>query len=293
MDARYAALLSTISNTFCDSTLDFAINKYKRYKVLLWTCFFAFIGQILFGLGMGFIVTPSSLPFIALYGVVIICGYLCFARALETIPIGLAGLLGSINLFMIFIIDIFLGYIVLTPYFIGMFALFLFSIILFTKETYKLRYEVKFKKLSYHGIIFMALSNLCYMFEPYIIKLASVQGANEIAINIGYYALALPYFYYKSLKHKGKRVRRKSEEENTIGNFITLCVLIGIFEAFYIVFSTMSFVDEAPTIVSVIQELRVFLLFLLSVVFKTDTFSFKKGVAMIIGMGAIIGIYLS
>lgn len=45
-------------------------------------------------------------------------------------------------------------------------------------------------------------------------------------------------------------------------NFYSLCLLIGILEAVYYVFETFSFINDAPMVVVVIEQMRIFLLFI-------------------------------
>ena len=43
---------------------------------------------------------------------------------------------------------------------------------------------------------------LFYGFEPYLIRFASNVGANEVAINFGYYFFAIPFFFLMMIKNK-------------------------------------------------------------------------------------------
>ena len=76
-------------------------------------------------------------------------------------------------------------------------------------------------------------------------------------------------------------------------NFYSLCLLIGILEAVYYVFETFSFINDAPTVVVVIEQMRIFLLFILSVLFKTDSFSLRMTIALCLGVVSVIGVYLN
>lgn len=204
--------------------------------------------------------------------------------ALKNIPIGLGALLENSDLFLVLVIDIILGNLVLTPKFVILFLLFIVSIIWFTIETNKIKDDIKFKKIRFIGIIFILLSVLFYGIEPYIIKWANTLGANEVAINFGYSIFAIPYFFIKS-RNNTKSIKRKDNK------IIYLIILIGLFEAIYYIFATIGYIYETPIIVNIIQEIRVFLLVILSAIFKTDKINLKKVIAILLGIVSIIGIY--
>ena len=90
------------------------------------------------------------------------------------------------------------------------------------------------------------------------------------------------------LKNKNKAVINNQKQSGSI-KFI---LLISIFEAIYYLFGTMGYANETAIINAIIQEIRVFLLFILSVLFGTDKMSLKKLFSIIIGILSIIGIYL-
>lgn len=52
--------------------------------------------------------------------------------------------------------------------------------------------------------------------------------------------------------------------------------VIGVLESLYYVLETFSFVNDAPTVVMIIEQMRIFLVFVLSVIFKMDKFTLKK-----------------
>ena len=285
MNKRITAVISSVFNSFCDFTLDIAVNKYSIYKVLLYTSIISLFFQILYAFYAGISITVQASPVILVYGLIILLGYLCYVNALKNIPIGLAALLENLDLFIVLIIDIVFGNLILTSKFIFLFVLFIISVLWFTLETNKIKDEIKFKKVKFIGIIFILLSVLFYGIEPYIIKYANTLGANEVAINFGYSIIAIPFFFFKSKNYD------KFKEKNTNKTFILLVALIGLFEAIYYIFGTIGYIYETPIIVNIIQEIRVFLLVVLSFVFKTDRINFKKIIAILLGMISIIGIY--
>lgn len=281
MNKKVFAFASSIANTFCDFTLDIAINKYSVYKVLLYTSIISLFFQIFYAFYAGIQFTFISVPIILFYGIAILLGYLCYVKALQNIPIGFAGLLENLDLFLVLIIDIILGYMTLNLKFVILFSIFIISLIWFGIETNKLKEEIKIKNIKWIGIIFIILSVLFYTSEPYLIKIASSTGANEVAINFGYSIVAIPIFFIKS---RTKEI--KKEQLNKKG--ITLIILIGLFEAIYYICGTIGFIYETPIIVNIIAELRVFMLILLSAIFKTDKLTLGKVLAMILGITSII-----
>ncbi len=285
MEKRLPAIISSIANSFCDFTLDIAINKYNEYTILLYTSLISVFFQIIYSFYAGITLTASSIPIILVYGLVILFGYLSYIQALKRVPIGLAALLESSDLFFVLIIDIILGYLKLTPLFIFLFTIFVISIIWFTSESYKIRDEIKFKKIKLSGILFLILSVLLYTAEPYLIKIASYTNANEVAINFGYSFIAIPFFLFKCVSYKNNK-----EDSSLNKKGLVLICTIGLLEAIYYLAGTMGYINDTPIIVNIIQEIRVFLLVILSVIFKTDKITLKKAIALLIGMLSIIGI---
>lgn len=284
MNKRIIAVISSVFNSFCDFTLDIAVNKYSIYKVLLYTSIISLFFQILYAFYAGISITIPAIPIILIHGLIILLGYLCYVNALKNIPIGLAALLENLDLFIVLIIDILFGNLILTSKFIFLFVLFVISILWFSLETNRIKDEIKFKKIKFIGIIFILLSVSFYCIEPYIIKYANALGANEVVINFGYSVIAIPFFFFKSKKSDA------STKESNDKNFFLLVALIGVFEAIYYIFGTIGYIYETPIIVNIIQEIRVFLLVILSVAFKTDKMNLKKAIAILLGMFSIIGI---
>ena len=286
MSKRLITVISSISNSLCDFTLDIAVNKYNTYKILLLTSIVSFILQIIYALVFGISFTYQSLSIIFLYGLIILAGYLSYIKALQNIPIGLASLLENTDIFIVLTIDIILGYIKLTNRFIILFILFIISIVWFCFETNKIKDEIKLKKINFIGIVFILLSVFFYVLEPYIIKEANSLGANEVAINFGYYFLAIPFFLYKCSKNKDNNSTKQNKK------ILLIVLLIGLFEAIYYIGGTIGYIYETPIIVNIIQEIRVFILVILSFIFKTDKINLKKALSIALGMLSIAGIYL-
>ena len=286
MNKRSPAIISTVSNSFCDFTLDFAVNKYNTYLILFGTALGSFLIQLMYGIINGIIITPSSIIYIIIYGVCMLCGYVLYVHSLKRLPVALTGLIESGNLFAYLLIDYFCGYLKINLLFIFLFICFMFSVFFFSYDTYQHKDNNGTKKIRFSGIIILLFSMLFYGLEPYLIQFASSSGANEVGINMGYYLFSIPYFLLMMLKSKAIINNQKQSGS------IKFILLISIFEAIYYLFGTMGYANETAIINAIIQEIRVFLLFILSVLFGTDKMSLKKLFSIIIGILSIIGIYL-
>lgn len=286
MNKRVPAIISTVSNSFCDFTLDIAVNKYNMYFILFGTALGSFVIQLIYGIINGVSVTFPSLIFIIANGICMLLGYVLYVQALKRLPIALTGLIESGSLFAYLLIDFVCGYLKINLWFLFLFTMFMLSIFIFSYDTYKQKDENKIKKIKMSGILILLCSMLFYGFEPYLIRFASDVGANEVAINFGYYFFAIPFFFIMMKKNKTK------ETKSNYRGSIKLIILISLFEAIYYLFGTMGYVNEAAVINAIIQEIRVFLLFILSIVFGTDKLSLNKIIAIIMGILSVIGIYL-
>ena len=286
MNKRVPAIISTVSNSFCDFTLDIAVNKYNMYFILFGTALGSFVIQLIYGIINGVSVTFPSLIFIIANGICMLLGYVLYVQALKRLPVALTGLIESGSLFAYLLIDFVCGYLKINLWFLSLFTMFMLSIFIFSYDTYKQKDENKIKKIKMSGILILLCSMLFYGFEPYLIRFASDVGANEVAINFGYYFFAIPFFFIMMKKNKTK------ETKSNYSGSIKLIILISLFEAIYYLFGTMGYVNEAAVINAIIQEIRVFLLFILSIVFGTDKLSLNKIIAIIMGILSVIGIYL-
>lgn len=286
MNKRVPAIISTVSNSFCDFTLDIAVNKYNMYFILFGTALGSFVIQLIYGIINGVSVTFPSLIFIIANGICMLLGYVLYVQALKRLPVALTGLIESGSLFAYLLIDFVCGYLKINLWFLFLFTMFMLSIFIFSYDTYKQKDENKIKKIKMSGVLILLCSMLFYGFEPYLIRFASDVGANEVAINFGYYFFAIPFFFIMMKKNKTK------ETKSNYSGSIKLIILISLFEAIYYLFGTMGYVNEAAVINAIIQEIRVFLLFILSIVFGTDKLSLNKIIAIIMGILSVIGIYL-
>lgn len=288
MNKRVPAIISTISNSFCDFTLDKAVNEYNMYLILLGTAIGSFIIQYAYGLLTDVVITPNSVIYIILYGICVLFGYILYVESLKRLPVSLAALIESGSLFAYFLIDSICGFIKINFWFCFLFIVFLFSIFLFTYDSYNIKATKKRKKIKLIGIIILLCSMFFYSLEPYLIKIASIAGANEVGINLGYYLFAIPWFLYMYQKHSEgtKKIKKKKFKA------IKYILLISFFEAIYYLFGTMGYINEVAVINAIIQEIRVFLLFFLSVFFGDEKLTTKKLIAISLGIISVIGINL-
>lgn len=110
MNKRVPAIISTVSNSFCDFTLDIAVNKYNMYFILFGTALGSFVIQLIYGIINGVSVTFPSLIFIIANGICMLLGYVLYVQALKRLPVALTGLIESGSLFAYLLIDFVCGY---------------------------------------------------------------------------------------------------------------------------------------------------------------------------------------
>lgn len=288
LNSRLSAVISTIFDSVSDAALDYAVSRYNMHKTVFLLSFVAFIGQLIIGTFTGIACTFAALPYVMLHGVLILLGYICFLQALKYTPIALISLVESGSLFLTLIIDYILGYVTLSLYFVAMLALFVFAVTLFMLSSMRESTD-SIKKIRPIGIVLVIGTVLMYFTAPYIIKISADLGANEITVNLGYYAVALPYFAW--LSYNGRDENKKETAVPRWWNgFYFLAIVIGILEALFYVLETFSYINDTPTIIMAIRQMGVFMIFLLSVLFKTDKFTPQKLLALILGMAAIIGV---
>ena len=147
MNKRVPAIISTVSNSFCDFTLDIAVNKYNMYFILFGTALGSFVIQLIYGIINGVSVTFPSLIFIIANGICMLLGYVLYVQALKRLPVALTGLIESGSLFAYLLIDFVCGYLKINLWFLFLFTMFMLSIFIFSYDTYKQKDENKIKKL--------------------------------------------------------------------------------------------------------------------------------------------------
>jgi len=289
MNYKITALISAITESFFNLTLDIAVNRINKYRVLLYTSIISGFFQIIYSLFIGINFSIASIPIIIIYGVCVLIGYVAFVKAIQYLPADLVVLIGTGQMFVVFLIDSIFGNIKLTPTFVMLFILFVVSVIWFIIETNKIKSKIYFKNIKLIGVVFALITVLISSVTPYIIKLASNMGANEIAINLGYYVIAIPFFF---IMVKGIKEKAQTEDNSYKNKFVLLIVLIGILESIYYPLYTFSYTGGSAFIVTVVTELRIFLLVILSAIFKTDKINWQKAIAMLMGIAAVTGLCL-
>ncbi|MBO6282157.1 MAG: hypothetical protein J6N49_06485 [Alphaproteobacteria bacterium] len=290
-DKRYTAVLATLFDSASDATLDYAVSRHNIHKMVFLLSLIASIGQVAIGAFIGIECTFKALPYVALHGILILLGYICFLKALKYTPIALIGLVQSSELFFTAIIDCMLGYLTLSTRFLVLLSLFVFAIALFYINCIK-NENTSVKEVKPVGIVLTLGTMFLYVAATYLIKISAAYGASEITLNLGYYVAALPYFGYLALKGKDDDTK-DTANPHWYNGFYFLAFAIGILETIFYVLETFSFINDTPTIVMAIKQMGIFVMFFLSVLFKTDKFTPQKLLALILGFIAITGLYFN
>lgn len=290
-DKRYTAVLATLFDSASDATLDYAVSRHNIHKMVFLLSLIAGIGQVAIGAFIGIDCTFKALPYVALHGILILLGYICFLKALKYAPIALIGLVQSSELFFTTIIDCLLGYLTLSVRFLALLSLFVFAIALFYINCIK-NEKTSVKEVKPIGIILTLGTMFLYVAATYLIKVSAAYGASEITLNLAYYVAALPYFGYLALKGKDDDTKNTANP-HWYNGFYFLAFAIGILETVFYVLETFSFINDTPTIVMAIKQMGIFVMFFLSVLFKTDKFTPQKLIALILGFVAITGLYFN
>ncbi len=290
-DKRYTAVLATLFDSAADATLDYAVTRHNIHKMVFLLSLIAGIGQVAIGAFIGIDCTFKALPYVALHGILILLGYICFLKALKYTPIALIGLVQSSELFFTTIVDCMLGYLTLSVRFLALLSLFVFAIALFYINCIK-NENTSVKEVKPVGIILTLGTMFLYVAATYLIKVSAAYGASEITLNLAYYVAALPYFGYLALKGKDDD-KKDTSNPRWYNGFYFLAFAIGILETIFYVLETFSFINDTPTIVMAIKQMGIFVMFFLSVLFKTDKFTPQKLLALILGFIAITGLYFN
>jgi drug/metabolite transporter (DMT)-like permease len=283
--------LATLFDSAADATLDYAVTRHNIHKMVFLLSLIAGIGQVAIGAFIGIDCTFKALPYVALHGILILLGYICFLKALKYTPIALIGLVQSSELFFTTIVDCMLGYLTLSVRFLALLSLFVFAIALFYINCIK-NENTSVKEVKPIGIVLTLGTMFLYVVATYLIKISAAYGASEITLNLGYYVAALPYFGYLALKGKDDD-KKDTSNPRWYNGFYFLAFAIGILETIFYVLETFSFINDTPTIVMAIKQMGIFVMFFLSVLFKTDKFTPQKLLALILGFIAITGLYFN
>ena len=285
MQGKKAALSWSIIHSLADTIEEEILLKFNESQYLFWMTLVTGIVTVIISLIGGIEITPLSFFILILYSLAVIGGDFCYVKAIQTVPIGLANLIDSGNLFLILICDIALGYIKPKISFLILFLIFFISIYVFSNETNKMKEEIPNKKIDLKNIFILITSTIFYASEPYFIKLANSKGANEYGINLVYFLIAIPFFYilyHHEKKHipKLKKIEKKSFTKNII--------LIGIIYAITSLLYMLAFIGETPILITLITKLQLFFVVIISVVRKTDKMNVKKTISLITGVLCLI-----
>lgn len=289
MKGKNAAISWSVIHSIGDTLEEKLLLKYNENQYLFWmtmaTGVFVAASSIIGGIEL------SLLSFLVciVYSFAIIGGDVCYIKAIQTLPIGLANLIDAGSIFIILICDIFLGYIKPQLNFLILFILFFISIYVFSYETNKMKTEIKGKKIDFKNIFILITSTIFYASEPYFIKIASSKGANEYGINLVYYLVAIPFFYYLYRKDK-KNIKPLNKEEKK--SFYRSIILLGIIYTITSLLYMLAYIGETPIIITLITKLQLFGVVLISVIRKTDKMNFKKTISLLVGVACIIGMTL-
>lgn len=289
MKGKNAAISWSVIHSIGDTLEEKLLLKYNENQYLFWmtmaTGVFVAASSIIGGIEL------SLLSFLVciVYSFAIIGGDVCYIKAIQTLPIGLANLIDAGSIFIILICDIFLGYIKPQLNFLILFILFFISIYVFSYETNKMKTEIKGKKIDLKNIFILITSTIFYASEPYFIKIASSKGANEYGINLVYYLVAIPFFYFLYRKDKKNIKPLKKEEKKS---FYRSIILLGIIYTITSLLYMLAYIGETPIIITLITKLQLFGVVLISVIRKTDKMNFKKTISLLVGVACIIGMTL-
>ncbi|MCI8575906.1 MAG: EamA family transporter [Bacilli bacterium] len=289
MKGKLAAVSWSIIHSIGDTIEENILLKYNENQYLFWMTLVTGILTMIVALIGGIELSIISIFVTIIYSFAIIGGDICYIKAIQTLPIGLANLIDAGSIFIILICDIFLGYIKPNLIFLILFILFFISIYVFSYETNKMKGEITNKKIDLQNIFLLITSTIFYASEPYFIKIASSKGGNEYGINLIYYLVAIPFFYYLYQKDKKNIKPLKVSEKK---HFQKLIFLVGIIYTITSLLYMLAYIGETPLIVTLLTKLQLFGVVIISVIRKTDKMNFKKVLSLIVGVLCIIGMTL-
>lgn len=287
MQGKKAAFLWSTVHSIGDTLEEKILLKFNEAQYLFWVNLMIGIFVCIFSIFAKIEISIFSIFVIIFFVFAMVGGDFCYAKAIQTLPIGLANLIDSGSLFLILICDIVLGYIKPRLIFLILFAIFFVSIYVFSYETNKLKGEIKNKKIDLKNIFILITSTIFYASEPYFLKLATSKGANEYGINFIYFLVAIPMYYllfvHEKKKHNIPKLK-KSDKKIFFGNIL----LLGVIYAVTSILSVLAYASGTPVIITLIMKLQLFLVVIISVIRKTDKMNWKKTVSLVIGFVCIV-----
>ena len=162
MRGKNAAFLWSAIHSIGDTLEEKILLNFNEAQYLFWVNLIIGIFVLIFSLFNSIEMSIISFLVIILYAASMAGGDFCYAKAIQTLPIGLANLIDSGSLFLILLCDIFLGYIKPRLIFFSLFVIFLISIYIFSYETNKMKNEIKNKKIDLRNIFILVTSNIFY-----------------------------------------------------------------------------------------------------------------------------------
>ena len=281
MKGKLYAVLWNFLHSAADILEEKILLQTKEHTYFFFQSLSLLLFTFLFSLFFKIELTWLASGIIILYSISCIGGDYCYVKAIPYVPIGLANLISSGGLFIILICDIILGYIEPKPIFILLFFLFVGAILIFSLETNKMKEKIK-KKIDLNYILMLFISTIFYSAEPYFIKLINSKGANEWGINLVSSFVIMCWWGINYKKHKIKK-----QKENTKQN-ILLIVLVGFFYSITSFLYMSAYIGESPLIITLILQLQVFLVVIISVIQKTDKMNLKKVISLIVAVLCLV-----
>lgn len=287
MKGKNAAFLWSTIHSIGDTLEEKLLLKFNEAQYLFWVNLMIGIFVCIFSLFSSIEMSIISFCVIILYAFAMVGGDFCYAKAIQTLPIGLANLIDSGSLFLILLCDIFLGYMEPKLIFLILFAIFFVSVYVFSYETNKMKNEITNKKIDLKNIFILITSTIFYASEPYFLKLATSKGGNEYGINLVFYLVAIPIYYVLYL-HEKKKYGIEKMEGKAKKTFFGNILLLGLIYAITSILSTLAYASGTPIIITLIMKLQLFIVVVISVFRKTDKMNFKKVISLLIGVICIV-----
>lgn len=286
MKGKNAALLWSTIHSIGDTLEEKLLLKFNEAQYLFWVNLMIGIFVCIFSLFSSIEMSIISFFVIILYAFAMVGGDFCYAKAIQTLPIGLANLIDSGSLFLILLCDIFLGYIEPKLIFLILFAIFFVSIYVFSYETNKMKNEITNKKIDLKNIFILITSTIFYASEPYFLKLATSKGGNEYGINLVFYLVAIP-IYYALYRHEKKKYGVEKIEGKAKKTFVGNIILLGGIYSITTILSAVAYASGTPIIITLLMKLQLFIVVIISVFRKTDKMNLKKIISLIVGVVCI------
>lgn len=283
MKGKNAALLWSTIHSIGDTLEEKLLLKFNEAQYLFWVNLMIGIFVCIFSLFSSIEMSIISFFVIILYAFAMVGGDFCYAKAIQTLPIGLANLIDSGSLFLILLCDIFLGYIEPKLILLILFAIFFVSIYVFSYETNKMKNEITNKKIDLKNIFILITSTIFYASEPYFLKLATSKGGNEYGINLVFYLVAIP-IYYALYRHEKKKYGVEKIEGKAKKTFIGNIILLGGIYSITTILSAVAYASGTPIIITLLMKLQLFIVVIISVFRKTDKMNLKKIISLIVGV---------